>query len=218
MKLNRELIQQTFEALSEESYFDQFTDHFFQQLFDINPEVEKLCLEKDESSTPLRAVDQYRKTFQNAMKHVVEYLGDVSHLQGYLKKHGAGLASHISKEESFYQATDLFIQNLRDLFGSDWNDEFNTHWQLMGDWIVDLLTIGWKMEKRRQKKIRAEKEGPSLEDAVRSLVRDLFQKALENEVGEAFERLAREKARAILKKALEQEARSVLGDIRKNAA
>lgn len=213
--MNIKLIRESFDAIK--PHADDVMKHFYSELFNRYPQSRALF-------NPEK-IKQQRLMLSNALAHIVEYLEEQDHLQDYLKKMGARHIRYKVQEEYFPWVGEALIATFKFYFENQWTPELQKSWTELYGFITHYMLEGMKgaMEQSTKPQVIESsvhvvaRTEPPLEELARDLARNLFKKALEEEVA-MFGALAQEKAREILRRALEQEAQNLLQSIKKQAS
>lgn len=199
MDLNVSLVRECFGAI--QTVRSEFTQRAIRQF----------ALRGESFQDVARRVDlpRHRRTLFNLLKHVVEYLEEPAHLEDYLVKTGKKYASKGLKHEHCDGAVEVVLETFHYYFEDQWTEEVQRQWLTILEYMADMIREGLD-----QGGGVPESREPTIDDLARKLARDLFEKALDQEIEDQFFTVAKLKAKRILKKAIESEAKTVLEELK----
>lgn len=203
MSINLDLIRKSFNAVK--PHADEFVDHFYETLFTDHPEAKDLFANVN--------MAMQKKALINGLVHIVEYAHETNHLVDYLTKMGARHYKYAVEDIHFEWVGSALLSTFAYYFDEQWTDELKGEWVKVYTLIADTMKAG-----AHKAKEKAPKPQPALEDLAREMAKQLFKKALEEQVNDTFAEMAQEKVREVLRRALEKEVHAVMSSIGKKAA
>ena len=203
MSFDKKLVIDSFEAVK--PHADEMVEHFYSTLFSNHPEARGLF-----TSVDMKA---QRKALVASLAHSVENLNDEEHLTRYLLSLGERHVRYGVEEEHYAWVGEALVATLAYFFDENWTPEAEAAWVGCYTLMADVMKKGMKQSQPAFELISENETAEVLPfaDMVRNHVKDLFKKALLEEMNGELMDFARQQAKEVLRTAIRKEIESEIG-------